>query len=42
MKKSAPSELAQDYELAMWLWKVSEKWTRADAHKSALSRPQAA
>ncbi|CAH2094885.1 unnamed protein product [Euphydryas editha] len=42
MKKVAPSELAQDYELGLWLWKVSEKWTRADAHKAALSRPQAA
>ncbi|KPJ17023.1 Retinol dehydrogenase 13 [Papilio machaon] len=28
MKLATPSEKAQDYELAMWLWKVSEKWTR--------------
>ncbi|XP_068619129.1 retinol dehydrogenase 13-like [Battus philenor] len=28
MKLAKPSEKAQDYELALWLWKVSEKWTR--------------
>ncbi|CAH2044808.1 unnamed protein product, partial [Iphiclides podalirius] len=30
MNKANPSEKAQDYEMALWLWKVSEKWTRLD------------
>ncbi|XP_045537758.1 retinol dehydrogenase 13-like [Papilio machaon] len=35
MKLATPSEKAQDYELAMWLWKVSEKWTRLHAPAQA-------
>ncbi|KAF9412428.1 hypothetical protein HW555_009097 [Spodoptera exigua] len=42
MKKKEPSKLAQDYELASWLWKVSEKWTKLDQHKAALAQARAA
>ncbi|KAF9809778.1 hypothetical protein SFRURICE_000259 [Spodoptera frugiperda] len=42
MKKKEPSKLAQDYELASWLWKVSEKWTKLDQHKAALAQAKAA
>ncbi|XP_023950409.2 retinol dehydrogenase 13 [Bicyclus anynana] len=41
MKKASPSESAQDYELAQWLWRVSEKWTKADEHRAALARAAA-
>lgn len=42
MKKKEPSELAQNYELALWLWKVSEKWTRLDEHKALINEAKAA
>ncbi|KAJ8714267.1 hypothetical protein PYW08_007887 [Mythimna loreyi] len=42
MKKKAPSTIAQDYELALWLWKVSEKWTKLDEHKAAIAQARAA
>ncbi|CAB3248670.1 unnamed protein product [Arctia plantaginis] len=42
MKKKEPSKLAQDYELALWLWKVSEKWTKLDEHKAALAKARTA
>ncbi|XP_022818151.1 retinol dehydrogenase 13-like [Spodoptera litura] len=42
MKKKEPSKLAQDYELASWLWKVSEKWTKLDQHKATLAQAKAA
>ncbi|XP_050664033.1 retinol dehydrogenase 13-like [Leptidea sinapis] len=37
MKLTQPSEKAQDYELAQWLWKVSERWTKAQEHQAALN-----
>ncbi|XP_061384413.1 retinol dehydrogenase 12-like [Danaus plexippus] len=37
MKKTNPSELAQDYELALWMWKVSQKWTKVAEHAAALA-----
>ncbi|KAM3959337.1 retinol dehydrogenase 13 isoform 1-T1 [Aphomia sociella] len=36
MKKAEPSQEAQDYDMAQWLWRVSEKWTRLDEHKAAI------
>ncbi|XP_034833999.1 retinol dehydrogenase 13-like [Maniola hyperantus] len=42
MKKTTPSELAQDYELAQWLWRVSDKWTKVDEHKAELAKALAA
>ncbi|XP_075983080.1 retinol dehydrogenase 13-like [Anticarsia gemmatalis] len=42
MKKKEPSKLAQDFELSLWLWKVSEKWTRLDEHKAAIKEANAA
>ncbi|PZC76818.1 retinol dehydrogenase 13 [Helicoverpa armigera] len=42
MKKKEPSKLAQDFELAGWMWKVSEKWTKLDEHKAALAKATAA
>ncbi|KAJ2944683.1 hypothetical protein O0L34_g4040 [Tuta absoluta] len=36
MKKVEPSAEAQDYELALWLWKVSEKWTKLHEHQQLL------
>ncbi|XP_049878198.1 retinol dehydrogenase 13-like [Pectinophora gossypiella] len=33
MKKTDPSASAQDFEMAQWLWKVSEKWTKLNEHK---------
>ncbi|XP_039757435.1 retinol dehydrogenase 13-like isoform X2 [Pararge aegeria] len=42
MKKTPPSELAQDYELAQWLWRVSDKWTKVDEHKAAVAKALAA
>ncbi|RVE54553.1 hypothetical protein evm_000674 [Chilo suppressalis] len=42
MKIAEPSKEAQDFELAYWLWKVSEKWTKLDEHKAALTKALAA
>ncbi|XP_060805113.1 retinol dehydrogenase 13-like [Amyelois transitella] len=36
MKKAEPSIEAQDFELAQWLWRVSEKWTRLEQHRAEL------
>jgi hypothetical protein len=36
MKKTEPSKEAQDFEMANWLWKVSEKWTKLSEHKEAI------
>lgn len=41
MEKASPSESAQDYELAQWLWLVSQRWTKADEHRAALAKPLA-
>ncbi|CAG4956944.1 unnamed protein product [Colias eurytheme] len=41
MKPAELSEKAQDYELAMWLWKVSERWTRLYEHKADLQKVMA-
>ncbi|KAL0819365.1 hypothetical protein ABMA28_007488 [Loxostege sticticalis] len=30
MKLAEPSKEAQDFELSLWLWKVSERWTKLD------------
>ncbi|KAL4713048.1 hypothetical protein ACJJTC_001102 [Scirpophaga incertulas] len=37
MKKVEPSKESQDFELAHWLWVVSEKWTRLDEHKAKVA-----
>lgn len=37
MKKAEPSEEAKDFELAQWLWRVSEKWTKLAENKQALA-----
>lgn len=37
MKKAEPSQEAQDFELAYWLWKVSEKWTKLEERGAAVS-----
>ncbi|KAJ0173445.1 hypothetical protein K1T71_010594 [Dendrolimus kikuchii] len=42
MKKVNPSKEAQDFELALWLWRVSEKWTKLNEHKAALVNANAA
>ncbi|CAH0728651.1 unnamed protein product, partial [Brenthis ino] len=42
MKKVEPSKTAQDYELAQWLWIVSEKWTKVAEHKAAIAKAHAA
>ncbi|KAG6442011.1 retinol dehydrogenase 13 [Manduca sexta] len=34
MKKVEPSKEAYNFELAQWLWHVSEKWTRLAEHKA--------
>ncbi|CAK1547500.1 unnamed protein product [Leptosia nina] len=36
------SEKAEDYELGMWLWRVSEKWTKLHEHKIELEKAMAA
>uniref|UniRef100_A0A1Q3G5K3 Alcohol dehydrogenase-20 n=1 Tax=Plutella xylostella TaxID=51655 RepID=A0A1Q3G5K3_PLUXY len=33
---------AQDFEMAQWLWKVSEKWTKLQEHKNAIAESMAA
>ncbi|XP_004925724.1 retinol dehydrogenase 13 [Bombyx mori] len=38
MKKAEPSQEAQDFELAQWLWRVSEAWTKLDEHKQAIAK----
>ncbi|XP_053613470.1 retinol dehydrogenase 13-like [Plodia interpunctella] len=38
MMRAEPSEEAQNFELAHWLWKVSEKWTRLDQHRAELAK----
>ncbi|XP_038206574.1 retinol dehydrogenase 13-like [Zerene cesonia] len=42
MKPAEFSEKAQDYELAQWFWKVSERWTRLYEHKADLEKAMAA
>ncbi|CAG9789530.1 unnamed protein product [Diatraea saccharalis] len=42
MNKTDPSQEAQDFELAYWLWKVSEKWTKLHEHKAEIARALAA
>ncbi|XP_072929644.1 retinol dehydrogenase 13-like [Epargyreus clarus] len=43
MKKATKlSEEAQDFDAALWLWKVSEKWTKLDEQKSASAKAHAA
>ncbi|CAG5004405.1 unnamed protein product [Parnassius apollo] len=41
MKLAKPTPKAEDYELGLWLWKVSEKWTRLNDNKS-ISKANAA
>ncbi|XP_047994075.1 retinol dehydrogenase 13-like [Leguminivora glycinivorella] len=36
MKPTEPSKEAQNFELASWLWRVSEKWTRLAEYRSQL------
>ncbi|GBP32371.1 hypothetical protein EVAR_25626_1 [Eumeta japonica] len=33
MEKTELSQPAQDFELARWLWRVSEKWTKLKEYK---------
>ncbi|XP_048486181.1 retinol dehydrogenase 13 [Plutella xylostella] len=33
---------AQDFEMAQWLWKVSEKWTKLQEHKNAIAESMVA
>ncbi|XP_073950119.1 retinol dehydrogenase 13-like [Choristoneura fumiferana] len=42
MKVAAPSAEAQDFELAKWLWRVSDKWTRLAQQRAELAKPAAA
>ncbi|CAK1583947.1 unnamed protein product [Parnassius mnemosyne] len=41
MKLAKLTPKAEDYELGLWLWKVSEKWTRLEDNKS-ISKANAA
>ncbi|XP_047512321.1 retinol dehydrogenase 12-like isoform X2 [Pieris napi] len=42
MKPGKLTEKGEDYESAIWLWKVSEKWTKAYHHKALLQKAFAA